>query len=321
MIKFTAPRFRAEQYHKRLPEEIRRYLKGLGIADSVIDSHVIGWSCKRITIPVFTRDRDVAFFRFAKAPEDKSASPNVLSEIGSSADLYGWDTLAREPHTVIICESEFDRLALESHAYAAVSSTGGANVFLPEWTPAFQKIPRIFICFASNPASQRATAHVKTLIPKASIVTLPDGISEKAGITKFFGELGKTRVDFELLLAAAATRSELHDTPPDSAFAREEELRRTSVLRRAERIRDAVPIRKIVEWYTDLAPDGGALVGLCTFHEETAPSFTVYPDRGTYFCFGCEENGDVIDFLMRRESMTHGQALEALEEYRYSDDE
>jgi DNA primase len=321
MIKFTTPRFRAEQYHKRLPEEIRRYLKGLGIADSVIDRQLIGWSGKRVTIPVFTRHQDVAFFRFAKAPGDKSAGPEILSEVGSSVDLYGWDTLVREPHTVIICESEFDRLALESHAYAAVSSTGGASVFLPQWTPAFEKIPRIFICFDSNPASQAAAKHVKTLIPKASIVTLPDDVGEKAGVTRFFGELGRTRVDFELLLAAAATRAERNDAPADSPFAREEELRRTSVRRRAERTRNAVPLQKIVEWYTDLAPDGGALVGLCPFHEETSPSFTVYPDRGTYFCFGCEESGDVIAFLMRRESMTYGQALEALEEYRYADDE
>jgi hypothetical protein len=263
MTTFTSPRFRAEQYHKRLPEEIRRYLNDRGIADSVLRDHLIGWSGTRITIPVFGRDRDVAFFRFAKAAAGKNAVPDILSEVGSSVDLYGWNTLAREPHTVVICESEFGRLALESHAYAAVSSTGGASVFLPEWVPAFQRIARVFICFDRNPESQAAAQHVKTLLPKASIVALPAEVGEKGGVTRFFGELGRTRVDFELLLSAAATRADRDQSAPDSGLAHKEEVRRKSVLRRAERIKDAVPLQKIVEWYTDLSPQDGVLVGLC----------------------------------------------------------
>ena len=321
MTTFTSPRFRAEQYHKRLPEEIRRYLTGRGIADSVVRDNLIGWNGKRMTIPVFDRNRDVAFFRFAKAPADQGNGPEILSEVGSSPELYGWNTLAREPHTVVICESEFDRLVLESHAYAAVSSTGGAGVFLPEWAPAFEDVARVFICFDRNAASQAAAENVKAILPKARIVALPADVGERGGISEFFVGLKRTRVDFDLLLAAAAAREEHARTAADSRLGAEEEARRRTVIRRAERVRDAVPLQKIVEWYTDLAPDGGVLVGRCPFHEETSPSFTVYPDRGTYFCFGCEAHGDVIAFLMRKESMTYGQALEALEEFRYADDE
>jgi len=57
---------------------------------------------------------------------------------------------------------------------------------------------------------------------------------------------------------------------------------------------------------------GGALKGLCPFHDEKTPSFNVRPSRGTFHCFGCGEGGDVIAFVMKIEHLGFVEATERL---------
>jgi hypothetical protein len=59
---------------------------------------------------------------------------------------------------------------------------------------------------------------------------------------------------------------------------------------------------------------------LRTAHDEQSPSFAVYPETNTYYCFGCGAHGDAIKFLMDKESMTYGQALEALERFEFTNE-
>lgn len=54
---------------------------------------------------------------------------------------------------------------------------------------------------------------------------------------------------------------------------------------------------------------GGALVGLCPFHEERTPSFRVTPSRGLYYCFGCSEGGDVIAFVQKISNLPFADAV------------
>ena len=53
--------------------------------------------------------------------------------------------------------------------------------------------------------------------------------------------------------------------------------------------------------------------GVCPFHEETAPSFTVYDDSSRFYCFGCGEGGDVLDFVQRTEGLTLPEAIRRLD--------
>ena len=53
--------------------------------------------------------------------------------------------------------------------------------------------------------------------------------------------------------------------------------------------------------------------GVCPFHEETAPSFTVYADSQRYYCFGCGDGGDVLDFVQRTEGLTLPEAIRKLD--------
>src|SRR5690242_2322923 len=127
----------AAGYHAELSTRIREYLNARGIPDSMIDRHYLGWSGRRITIPVFNREGQIAFFKFARDPGEEHASPKMLASRGSTLELYGWEVALRKPASIIICEGEFDRLVLEAQGFEAVTSTGGAGAFRPEWTDDF----------------------------------------------------------------------------------------------------------------------------------------------------------------------------------------
>jgi hypothetical protein len=101
------------EYHRNLPDRIIQYLHGRGISNEIITLHRLGWNGQRITIPVFNRDGALAFFKFAKDPEDQTDSPKMLTSRGGSVELYGWERVLAKPPRLIICAGEFDRLVLE----------------------------------------------------------------------------------------------------------------------------------------------------------------------------------------------------------------
>jgi DNA primase len=77
-------------------------------------------------------------------------------------------------------------------------------------------------------------------------------------------------------------------------------------------VRAAADIVQIVSEYTPLRRVGRQWSGLCPFHTEKTPSFSVNPDSGVYFCFGCQAKGDVITFVMEREQIDFPGAIERL---------
>ena len=77
-------------------------------------------------------------------------------------------------------------------------------------------------------------------------------------------------------------------------------------------ITDRVDIEDIVGSYVSLKRAGRYYKGLCPFHPEKTPSFTVTPDKGMYFCFSCKKGGNVFTFLMEMEHMTFPEAVEYL---------
>ncbi|HEY8077425.1 MAG TPA: DNA primase, partial [Labilithrix sp.] len=77
-------------------------------------------------------------------------------------------------------------------------------------------------------------------------------------------------------------------------------------------VKAAAEILPLVEDYVRLRKAGGTYKGLCPFHQEKTPSFTVSPARGTFKCFGCGEGGDAIAFVEKLESVDFVGAIEAL---------
>ncbi|HEV2873185.1 MAG TPA: DNA primase, partial [Actinomycetota bacterium] len=78
-------------------------------------------------------------------------------------------------------------------------------------------------------------------------------------------------------------------------------------------IREATDVVALVGEYVTLRPGGGTrMKGLCPFHQEKTPSFTVDSSRGLFHCFGCGIGGDAIDFLMKQETLSFTEAVERL---------
>src|SRR5438094_1321634 len=194
----------AHEYHRNLSPHVREYLQQVrGISPEIVDLHLLGWNGSRITIPIFDRTGQFAFFKLAKGPNDQTDSPKMLATPGAHAELYGWERILANPEQIIICEGEFDRLVLESRGFAAVTSTGGALTFRPTWAEAFRGIPRVYICFDNDGPGLAGAERVAPLIPHARIVQLPDEVGEGGDVTDFFVRLGRSREEFIGLLEAA----------------------------------------------------------------------------------------------------------------------
>jgi len=79
-----------------------------------------------------------------------------------------------------------------------------------------------------------------------------------------------------------------------------------------EQVRGANPIYDVVSDYVSLKKSGRNYMGLCPFHGEKTPSFTVNQERQIFHCFGCGEGGNVIGFIMKREGLSFPEAVRFL---------
>ena len=72
------------------------------------------------------------------------------------------------------------------------------------------------------------------------------------------------------------------------------------------------PIEDVVGQYVSLKRSGANMFGLCPFHGEKTASFSVAPDKGIYYCFGCHKGGGVINFQMEIEGLSYPDAVRSL---------
>ena len=72
------------------------------------------------------------------------------------------------------------------------------------------------------------------------------------------------------------------------------------------------PIEEVVGQYVTLKRSGSNMFGLCPFHGEKTASFSVAPDKGIYYCFGCHKGGGPINFMMELEGLSYPDAVRAL---------
>jgi DNA primase len=77
-------------------------------------------------------------------------------------------------------------------------------------------------------------------------------------------------------------------------------------------VRNAGDLARLVSDYVPLKPAGSRLKGLCPFHEEKTPSFSIDPERQLFYCFGCQTGGDIFKFVMLYEKMEFPEAVEFL---------
>ena len=81
-----------------------------------------------------------------------------------------------------------------------------------------------------------------------------------------------------------------------------------------EEVKDAADIVEVVSDYVKLKRSGSGFIGLCPYHNEKTPSFTVNPSLGIFKCFGCGETGDVFKIVMDQEGISFPEAVRQLAE-------
>lgn len=81
-----------------------------------------------------------------------------------------------------------------------------------------------------------------------------------------------------------------------------------------EEIKSRLDIVEVISPHVPLKKAGRNFKGLCPFHTEKTPSFIVFPDQGSYHCFGCGQGGDIFTFLMKTQNLTFPEALQQLAE-------
>lgn len=79
-----------------------------------------------------------------------------------------------------------------------------------------------------------------------------------------------------------------------------------------QELQDKVDIADVISSHVNLKRRGKTLTGLCPFHNEKTPSFTVYPDTRSFYCFGCGAGGDVITFVRRIENLDYIEAVKSV---------
>ena len=79
-----------------------------------------------------------------------------------------------------------------------------------------------------------------------------------------------------------------------------------------DEIRESIPIDQVIGEYVSLKKAGTNFKGLCPFHEEKTPSFSVTPNKGIFKCFGCGEGGNVFTFLMKHENLSFVESVQFL---------
>jgi DNA primase len=79
-----------------------------------------------------------------------------------------------------------------------------------------------------------------------------------------------------------------------------------------EEVKERLDLVAVISGYVPLKKAGRSYKGLCPFHTEKTPSFVVFPETGTWKCFGCGAGGDLFGFVMRKENLEFGEALRLL---------
>ena len=76
-----------------------------------------------------------------------------------------------------------------------------------------------------------------------------------------------------------------------------------------EKIKDKLLLSTLISRKVNLRKRSGKLIGLCPFHNEKTPSFSVNDVKGVYHCFGCQASGDIFTFLMETERINFQEAI------------
>jgi len=164
------------RWHSNMPSDRRAWWHGRGLDDATIDRFFLGWDGKRYTIPALYRLVPFGVKR-RQSDIDDGIAAKYISITGSRVGLFNADALWAAD-SVVICEGEIDAMLLERWGYAAITTTGGAGTWKPEWARFLAHVGRIVILYDNDHAGREGAAKVHATLRRAEIVTLPDGVKD-----------------------------------------------------------------------------------------------------------------------------------------------
>ncbi len=276
-----------------MPQTIIDYLVARGISEAVQERNDINWDA-RIVIPIFDRGGNFIFNKYRRAPWE-TEGPKYMYDKGSKSALYGINKLASAT-VVIICEGEFDALALETKGFTGVSSTGGAGTFLPHWC-AWLVGKEVYVCFDNDEAGEKGREVVQRILPDAKQLRLPSGYKD---VTEFFVDGNDA---FDLLAIMHESQPMIVKPLPEKAphVSRPMPEGQTSDrLIKAKR----VPITSILKFRGEFAQ--------CPLHKDKTPSLHLYGNN-RWKCFSCGRGGDVIDLVAAMDNISISDAINKLQ--------
>ena len=322
------------------PQNTEAWLLGRGISAGVIDEFQIGWTSENIIIPIFAPNGKVAFNKYRRSPF-KDEGPKYRYDAGASAMLYGAHKLHDDVEApVIICEGELDALVLYSHGFTAVSSTGGAGTFLPEWCELL-KGKDVIICYDNDKAGINGALHTQQMIPWARIALLPDAYGIK-DVTDYCIHVKEDGADIESALHGwidVAERFDMFEADEDeykkrinrgmeNRNERSRKMRSTFFIDRYIQIHTdrITEIRKSLKRKTTAKVDGDLVARAksvpmteylkftrdgfaeCPFHAEKSASFHYMKHSNKGHCFGCNKTADVIEVVAQQQNLKYMEA-------------
>lgn len=256
------------------------------------------------------------FNKYRRDPS-QNITPKYIYDKGSRAFLYG-SPFIKDSESVLITEGELDALVAWSNNIPAVSSTGGANTFLPEWADLLAG-KRVTVCFDNDEAGARGMLKVLDVIPQAKVVLIPErpNIKDLTDYVKHGGNIhelmqtAKHYTSVEQVKDERAARISLfesvrfhdafieHHTPvelPSRTYTAKDDSR----IERAK----TYPINKLLSFTHKKS--------LCIWHSENTPSLSFFPKTNSVYCFGCSKYGDAIDVYRHVHQCSFKQAVDDL---------
>ncbi len=292
------------------------------ISDSIISEFNVHWGSNPIlgeciVIPVNDVDGNFSFNKYRRNPLQQT-TPKYLYDKGAKTALYGADRI-QNSKTVLITEGEMDCLVAWSHNIPAVSGTGGAMTFLPEWIDIL-KDKEIVICFDNDEAGGAGMVRVLQSLPQAKVLFIPDrpnikDISDYVTNGGDLQELLRTAIHFGSVQDVIDNRSErlalwksvcFHD-----AYLKEH-IKPTYVAQPRSNKGDG-EIQRAKSYPIDQLIDFKKNKACCPFHNEKTPSLHYYRENNSVYCFGCAKYGDAIDVYRQLHNCSFKQAIKALQ--------
>lgn len=201
---------------------------------------------------------------------------------------------------LIMCEGETDALRLASvwtGSEPRIVAVPGSSAFANEWAGHYAWADDVYLIPDADSAGERLVEKVCGLMPRTRVVRLGSGDLSEWLDSHLFAEL------LELM----------HDATTVSVKA---SLRRSSYSFRPSVDVSPGVLIELVNADTRLKRRGKEFIGLCPFHEEATPSFMVDPQKGLYYCHGCNAGGDAIKYLREKRGLSFREARGIAESIR-----